>query len=138
MMNVNNILHIFNNLVRQNYPVPTQNESSSKDYELADRLLTSAELLIDRIVTLDFNEYDDCSADYEEEDENNVDLNVDGVKYSSDTMCAIVEFSKTHTFPTMRGSALREMVSSLFREECNYTHTHSIDRLLSSLHDHRG
>ncbi|CAF1646067.1 unnamed protein product, partial [Didymodactylos carnosus] len=58
-------------------------------------------LLVDHIVILDFNEYDDCSADYQEEDENAVALNVDGIKYSYDTTCAIVEFSKTHTFPTL-------------------------------------
>lgn len=51
---------------------------------------------------MDFNEYDDCSADYQEKDENAVTLNVDGIKYSYDTMCAIVEFSKTHIFPTLR------------------------------------
>lgn len=109
MINVNNILHIFNNLVRQKHPGSTQDEPSSKDYELADQLfllfnqlLTSAELLVDHIVTLDFNEYDDCSADYQEEDDNAVALNVDCIKYSYETMCAIVEFSETHTFPTLR------------------------------------
>jgi hypothetical protein len=109
MINVNNILHIFNNLVRQKHPEPTQGEPSSKHYELADQLfllfnqlLTSTELLVDHIVTLDFNEYDDCGADYQEEDENAVVLNVDGIKYSYDTMCTIVEFSKTHAFPTLR------------------------------------
>ncbi|CAF1533038.1 unnamed protein product [Adineta ricciae] len=87
---------------------PTQDEPSSKDYEQADQLfllfnqlLTSAEILADHIVTLDFDEYDDCSADYQEEDDNAVALNVDDIKYSCDTMCAIVEFSKTHTFPTL-------------------------------------
>jgi hypothetical protein len=70
MMNVNNILHISNNLIRQKYPKPTQNEPSSKDYELTDQLvllfnqlLTSAESQVDHIVTLNFNEYDDCSDD---------------------------------------------------------------------------
>lgn len=38
MMNVNTILCIFNNLVHQKYPEPTQDEPSSKDYELADQL----------------------------------------------------------------------------------------------------
>ncbi|CAF1365518.1 unnamed protein product [Adineta ricciae] len=94
----------------EKHPEPTKDEPSSKDYELADQLfllfnelLTSAKLLVDHIVTLDFNEYGDCSADYqEEEDDNAVALNVDGITYSYDTMCPIVEFSKTHTFPTFR------------------------------------
>ena len=66
MINVNNFLHIFNDLVRQRYPDVTPSEPSSKDYELADQmfvlfnqLLNSTELLNDHIVTLDFDEYDD-------------------------------------------------------------------------------
>lgn len=109
MVNVNNILYMFNNLVRQKYPELVQSEPSSKDHELADQLfllfnqlLNSAELLVDHIVTLDFDEYDDCSADYQEEDKNDVASNVDGIKYSYDTMCAIVEYSKNHTFNSIR------------------------------------
>jgi hypothetical protein len=109
MFNVNNILYIFNNLVRQKYPELIRSESSSKDHELADQrflllnqLLNSAQLLFDHIVTFDFDEYDDCSADYEEEDKNDVASNVDGIKYSYDTMCAIVKYSKTHTFTSIR------------------------------------
>jgi len=96
---------MFNNLVRQKYPELVQSEPSSKDHELADQLfllfnqlLNSAELLVDHIVTLDFDEYDDCSADYQEKDKNDVASNVDGIKYSYDTMCAIVEYSKNHFF----------------------------------------
>ena len=62
MINPNNILHIFNDIVRQKYPETTQTEPSSKDYELADQLfvlfnqlLTSAELLVDHSVILDFD-----------------------------------------------------------------------------------
>jgi len=50
---------------------------------------------------LDFDEYDHCSDDYQEEDTNDITLNVDGIKYSIDRMCAIVEYSKTHTFSTL-------------------------------------
>lgn len=109
MINVNNILHMFNNMVREKYPELTQIEPSSKDHEMADQLfllfnqlLSSAELLVDHIVTLDFNEYDDCSDDYQEEDKNDITLNVGGIKNSYETMSAIVEFSKNHTFPTLR------------------------------------
>ena len=109
MINVNNILYIFNSLVREKYLKTTQTERSSKDYELADhlfvllsQLLTSAELLADHIVTLDFDEYDDCIGDYQKEDKSDIVLNVDGIKYSFDTMCAIVEFSKNYTFSTLR------------------------------------
>ncbi|CAF0994765.1 unnamed protein product [Adineta ricciae] len=82
---------------------PTQDEPSSKDYEQADQLfllfnqlLTSAEILVDHIVTLDFNEYDDCSADYQEEDDNAVALNVDGIKYSCDTIKVTKLVTKNH------------------------------------------
>jgi hypothetical protein len=109
MININNILYMFNNLVRQKYPELVQSEPSSKDHELADQLfllfnqlLNSAELLVDHIVTLDFDEYDDCSADYEDENKNDVVSNVDGIKYSYDTMSAVVEYSKTHTFTSIR------------------------------------
>jgi len=68
---------------------------------LFTQLLTSTELLVDHIVTLDFDEYDDCSGDYQEENERDIVLNVDGIKYSFDTMCTIVEFSKNHTFSTL-------------------------------------
>ena len=96
-------------MVREKYPEDTQTEPSSKDHEIADQLfllfnqlLSSAELLVDHIVTLDFDDYDDCSADYQEEDKNDITLNVGGIKYSFETMSAIVEFSKNHTFPTLR------------------------------------
>ena len=109
MINVNNILYIFNNLVREKYPKTTQTEPSSKDYELVDhsfvllsQLLTSTELLADHILTLDFDEYDDCSGDYQKEDKSDIVLNVDGIKYSFDTMCVIVVFSRNHTFSTLR------------------------------------
>lgn len=109
MINLNNILHIFNDIVRQKYPETTQTEPSSKDYELADQLfvlinqlLTSAELLVDHSVTLDFDYDGDSSSDYQEEDEHHLVPNVDGINYSFNTMGAIVEFSKTHTFSTLR------------------------------------
>ena len=108
MININNILYIFDNLVREKYPKTTQTERSSKDYELADhlfvllsQLLTSTELLADHIITLDFDEYDDCSGDCQEEDKSDIVFNADGIKYSFDTMCAVVEFSKNHTFSTL-------------------------------------
>jgi hypothetical protein len=65
-------------------------------------LLASTELLVDHIATLDLDEYDDCIDDYQEEDKSDIASNVDGIKYSFDTMRAIVEFSKNHTFPTLR------------------------------------
>ena len=109
MINVNNILDMFNNLVRQKYPELIQSEPSPKDHELVDQLillfnqlLNSTELLVDHTVTLDFDEYDDCSSDYQEEDENDIASKVDGIKYSYDTMCTIVEYSKNHTFASIR------------------------------------
>ena len=93
----------------EKYLKTTQTEPSSKEYELADhlfillsQLLTSTELLADHIVTLNFDGYDDCSGDYQEEDKSDIVLNVDRIKYSFGTMCAIVEFSKNHTFSTLR------------------------------------
>ena len=100
MINVNNFLYIFNDLVRQKYPDVAPSEPSSKDYELSDQmfvllnqLLHSTELLTDHIVTLDFNEYDDCNPDYQEENMIDTSPDVHGIKYSYDTMCAIVKYS---------------------------------------------
>ena len=109
MININHFLHIFNDLVRQKYPGNSSSEPSSRDYELADQmfllfnqLLSSAELLVDHIVTLSLDEYDDSNGDYQQEDTNDISSNVDGIKYSYDTMCAIVEYSKKHTFSSIR------------------------------------
>ena len=109
MINVNNVLHIFNDLVRQKYPNVAPIEPSSKDYELADQmfvlfnqLLNSTELLNDHIVTLDFDEYDDCNPDYQEENMNDASAGAHGIKYSYDTMCAIVKYSQTHPFTSIR------------------------------------
>ena len=52
---------------------------------------------------MDFDKYDDCSSDYQAADKSDIVLNVDGIKYSFDAMCAIVEFSKSHTFFSLRG-----------------------------------
>jgi hypothetical protein len=37
-----------------------------------NQLLSSKELLIDHTVTLEFDEYADCTADYQEEDKNDI------------------------------------------------------------------
>ena len=64
MVNVNNILYIFNNLVREEYRETTQTKPLSKDYELTDQLFVlfnqlfvSTELLDNHIVISDFGEY---------------------------------------------------------------------------------
>jgi hypothetical protein len=69
---------------------------------LLNQLLSSTELIVDHIVTLDYDEYDDSSGDYQQEDKNDISSNIVGIKYSYDTMCAIVEYSTTHTFTSVR------------------------------------
>jgi len=110
MINVNNILYLFDNLVCRKYPSSSHTEPSSQDHELADQLfqlfdqlLNAAELQVDNIVTLDFNTYyNDDDDEYQEENMNTTSFNIDGIKYSYDTMCAIVEYSKSHTFSSLR------------------------------------
>jgi len=108
IININNILHLFNDLVRQKYPSSSDTEPSSQDHELADQLfqlfdqlLNAAELEVDNIVTLDFNAYDDDDEEYQEENNNRTFFTTHGTKYSYDTMCAIVEYSKSHTFSSL-------------------------------------
>lgn len=109
MIHIYNIVNLFNELVHEKYPECTYGEPSPKDHELADQLfllfdqlLNSTELLVDNIVTLDFDEYSDDSEEYEEEYSGADNIIVDGVKYSYDTMNAIVKYSKTHTFSSLR------------------------------------
>jgi hypothetical protein len=62
-------------------------------FQLFDQLLNAAELQVDNIVTLDFNTYyNDDDDEYQEENMNTTSFNIDGIKYSYDTMCAIVEY----------------------------------------------
>ena len=109
MINVNNFLHIFNDLVCQKYTDVTPSEQSSKNYDLADQmfvlfnqLLSSTELLNDHILTLDFDEYDDYNPDYQEENMTDTSPDVHDIKYSYETMCAVVKYSQTHTFTSLR------------------------------------
>ncbi|CAF2029929.1 unnamed protein product [Rotaria magnacalcarata] len=69
---------------------------------LFDQLLNSAELLVANIITLDFDYYNDDDDEYQKEDNNEDLTSIDGVTYSYDTMCSIVEYSKTHTFLSLR------------------------------------
>ena len=62
--------------------------------------MNSAELLVDNIVTLDFDDDDD--ENYHEEDDFESLVQVDGIKYSYNTMCAIVKYSKNHTFQSIQ------------------------------------
>ncbi|CAF3617883.1 unnamed protein product [Rotaria sp. Silwood1] len=109
MINTNNVLNLFSELVRRKYPESARNEPSSNDHELADQLfllfdqlLNSTELLVDNIVTLDFDIYNDDNEDYEEESTETNPIIIDGIKYSYATMIAVVEYSKTHTFLSLR------------------------------------
>ena len=120
--------------MRQKYPETTQTEPSSKDYELADQLfvllnqlVTSTELLVDHIVTLDFDVYDDCSGDYQEEDEHDIVLNDVGIKYSFDTMCAIVGFSKTQNLQRVDDFVYMKFIRA--RECCLPIHDSDLRRL---------
>ncbi len=96
MANANNILYLFGDLVRQKYSTSSSTEPSAKDHELADQLfllfdqlLNAAELEFENIKTLDFNAEDNDDDEYEEETKD-------------DTMCDIVEYSKNHTFVSLR------------------------------------
>ncbi|CAM4796059.1 unnamed protein product [Rotaria magnacalcarata] len=109
MININNVLNLFNNLVGRKYPETVHIDPTFKDHELADdlfllfdQLLNSAELLGANIVTLDFDYYNDDDDEYQEEDNNEDLTSIDGVTYSYDKMCSIVEYSKTHTFLSLR------------------------------------
>ena len=110
MINAKNVLKLFNDLVHQKYSESIENAPTIKEHELADylfllfdQLMDSAELLVDNIVTLDFDNYndDDDDANYHEEDDFESLVQVDGIKYSYNTMCAIVKYSKTHTFQSL-------------------------------------
>ncbi|CAF3943698.1 unnamed protein product [Rotaria magnacalcarata] len=88
---------------------PSQFENVQEDHELADhlfllfdQLLNSTELLVDNIVTLDFDYYNDDDDEYQGEDNNEDLTSIDGVTNSYDTMCSIIEYSKTHTFLSLR------------------------------------
>ena len=109
MINICNVLNLFSELVRQKYPEPTPDDISSKGHELADQLLllfdqllNSTELLIDNMVTLDFDGYNDDNEEYQEEITDSNQANFGGIKYSYTTMSDIVQYSKTHSFPSFR------------------------------------
>ena len=109
MINNCNVLNLFSELVRQKYPKSTPDEISSKDHESADQLfllfdqlINSTELLIDNIVTLDFDDYHDDNEEYQEEITDSNQANVGGIKYSHSTMRDTVLYSKTHSFPSLR------------------------------------
>lgn len=109
MINIDNILHLFDSLVRRKYPSSSPTEPSSQDHELADQLfqlfdqlLNAAELQVDNIVTLNINSYyDDDDDEYQEETQITTFYDIGGTKYSYDTMCAIVEFAKNHSFSSL-------------------------------------
>lgn len=109
MINIYNVVNLFNDLVYQKYPESTHDEPSPKEHELADQLfllfnqlLNSAELLVDNVVTLDFVEYDDNDEEYTAENRAESLTVIDGIKYSYDTMRDVVDYSKTHTFSSLR------------------------------------
>lgn len=108
MANVNNILYLFDDLVQQKYPGSGRTKPSAKDHEIADQLFLIFDQLFnanglefDNIKTLDSNVYDD-DEEYQEENHDDTSHNIDGVRYSYNTMCTIVEYSKTHTFTSLR------------------------------------
>ena len=108
MANVHNVLYLFENLVRQKYPASSNTQPSPKDHELADQLFLLFDQLLngtqsefDYIKTLDFDP-DDDDEEYQEGDKDDTPCNIDGAKYSYNTMCDIVEYSKNHTFSSLR------------------------------------
>jgi Tc5 transposase-like DNA-binding protein len=108
MINIHNVIHLFNDLVNQKYPMSDSTEPSSKDYELADQLfllfnqlLNSAELVVDHIVTFTVNDYADDTEEYKENVTDDISLKTNDMIYPYDTMCDIVEYSKTHTFASV-------------------------------------
>ena len=56
----------------------------------------------DREVRSRYMPNDDYNSDYHEENMNDTSPDVHGIKYSYDTMCAIVKYSQTHTFTSIR------------------------------------
>ncbi len=105
---VHNVLNLFNNLVLQKYPEPSCTEPSAKDHVLADQLfslfnelLNSSELIVNHIVTLTVNTYSDDIEEYKENAESGASVKTDDTIYPYDTMCAIVEYSKTHNFASV-------------------------------------
>ena len=108
MANVSNILYLFDDLVHQKYPGSSRTKSSAKDHELADQvflifdqLLNAAGLEFESIKTLDLK-VDDDDEEYQEENNDDTPCNIDGVRYSYNTMCDITEYSKNHTFSSLR------------------------------------
>jgi hypothetical protein len=51
MINIDNVLYLFNHLVRQKYPESTHVEPSVQDYELADQLY----LVFDQLLNAEEN-----------------------------------------------------------------------------------
>lgn len=109
MINVNNILHLFENLVRQKYPISSDAEPTAKDHELADQLfllfdqlINATELEFETIKILDFNTNDYEDEEYQMENKDDTSCIIDGITYSYDTMSALAEYSKSHTFSSLR------------------------------------
>ena len=100
---------MFDKLVRQKYPASSNTEPSAKDHELADQLfllfdqlVNATELEFENIKTLDFYINDDEDEEYQKENKDDTLCNIDDIRYSYDTMCVIVEYSKSHTFSSLR------------------------------------
>ena len=108
MINVNCVLKLFNDLVRQKYSESTEIPPTAKDHELADhlfllfdQLLNSEGAGVDNIVTLDFDDYNDDDENFDEDDDGGLAPTND-TKYSYDTMCTSAKYSKTYTFRSLR------------------------------------
>ena len=104
MANVNNILYLLDDLVQQKYPGSSRTKPSAKDHEIADQLflifdqlLNANGLEFENIKTLDSN-VDDDDEEYQEENHDDTSYNIDGVRYSYNTTCTIVEYSKKSYF----------------------------------------
>ncbi|CAF2138881.1 unnamed protein product [Rotaria magnacalcarata] len=64
--------------------------------------MNSSKSFVDNIVTLDFDDYNDDDENYDEENNEEGSVPINDVKYSYGTMCAIVKYSKTPTFQSLR------------------------------------
>jgi len=102
-------MHLFNQLVREKYPNCKIDETSSRDYKMADQLMVvvglfmnSAEVLQGDVV-LEVDDYDDDDGEYMlESDDDEKSLTVRDHSYSYKTMLEIVEFANTHQLSTVQ------------------------------------
>ncbi|CAF3139000.1 unnamed protein product [Rotaria sp. Silwood2] len=97
MVDIYNIVNLFNTLVREKYSKTTHQESSPKDCVLADQLflvfdqlINSADTFVDNIITFDFDEYDDDNEDYQQPNRNDIPSNIENLNYSYDVMYVVV------------------------------------------------